>query len=594
MSNSRSNPIRWWDAASALLLMAAMLISASRLVATDWTGHLSIVQTLAFFGVIAGFLLGLSRFSPRTTVIFAFIYGLFAIPWQLGLTLPAAYSWSERIIILMNRLQIILSQLAYREPVSDSLLFLIIFFLLFWVIAVFSSYILVRRGDPWLAILPGGLALFIIHSFDSAVADRVWYLAAYLFFALILVARMTFNHRQSRWREIRTTLPPHISLDFVRYTIFIVFVIVILAWTAPAMANALPEARRAWRPVQDAWNETINNFENAFASLKATIFSYTTVYSSTSTLGRGAQLSDNQIFHAFAPITTPPEVRLYWRARVFDSYQHGIWRSTMENSQPFDPATGEMPVETGVQRWLAQYYIFSAANLTTLFMPSQPLWVSRAGDLEYGENPDGTIDFVTYLAAAPVGPGERYDVLTSVSAAPVEMLRRSGSDYPAWIRDRYLQLPDSITPRTIALAEQITAGLDTPYDKAAAITRYLRENIRYVPFLAEAPPARVEPIDWFLFESKSGFCNYYASAQVILLRSLGIPARYAVGFAQGEQVVENEGNKPPEAKVFIVRQRDSHAWPEVYFPDLGWVEFEPTASQPEIARQQNQRRCCIE
>jgi hypothetical protein len=124
------------------------------------------------------------------------------------------------------------------------------------------------------------------------------------------------------------------------------------------------------------------------------------------------------------------------------------------------------------------------------------------------------------------------------------------------------------------LALDITVGLDTPYDKVIAITNYLRENITYSETVPNQPP-RQDSVDWFLFDIRQGFCNYYATAEIILLRSLGIPARWAVGFAQGERL--EDGN-------YLVRQRDAHAWPEVYFPGLGWVEFEPTASQPVLSR----------
>ena len=107
------------------------------------------------------------------------------------------------------------------------------------------------------------------------------------------------------------------------------------------------------------------------------------------------------------------------------------------------------------------------------------------------------------------------------------------------------------------------------------ITEYLRENITYVTQLDQNPPSNQELLDWFLFDYQKGFCNYYASAQVIMLRSLGIPARWSTGYAQGDK---NEDG------VFVVRQRNAHSWPEVYFPGFGWVEFEPTASQPDIAR----------
>ncbi len=139
MRVSAENP-RWWDLPAGLLLVAAILTSGTRLVATEWTSHLAIIQSLVFFGVIAGLMLGKSRFSPRSARFLAVVYGLFAVPWQLGITLPIEYSWTERMIILINRLQIIFSQLIYREPVRDSLLFLVVMFILYWGISVHAGY----------------------------------------------------------------------------------------------------------------------------------------------------------------------------------------------------------------------------------------------------------------------------------------------------------------------------------------------------------------------------------------------------------------------------------------------------------------------
>jgi hypothetical protein len=102
-----------------------------------------------------------------------------------------------------------------------------------------------------------------------------------------------------------------------------------------------------------------------------------------------------------------------------------------------------------------------------------------------------------------------------------------------------------------------------------------------------------------LFDQKQAFCNYYATAEVMLLRVLGIPARMAVGYAQGGQGTENlllNETKTVEERLqedllqntfYTVRERDAHAWPEVFFPGIGWVEFEPTANQQEILRPLN-------
>ena len=125
------------------------------------------------------------------------------------------------------------------------------------------------------------------------------------------------------------------------------------------------------------------------------------------------------------------------------------------------------------------------------------------------------------------------------------------------------------------LAQEITRDQETPYDKALAITSWLRNNIEYSRE-TESPPEDVEPLDWFLFDYKVGYCNFYASAQVIMLRSLGIPARLAAGYARGEF--------DSDTGLYSVMGEDSHSWPEVYFPGYGWVEFEPTVSQSILTR----------
>ena len=212
--------------------------------------------------------------------------------------------------------------------------------------------------------------------------------------------------------------------------------------------------------------------------------------------------------------------------------------------------------------------------LSTLYTPSQPNWVSRpvvlSAETQTGEN----IDLSGMRAEPGIIAGESYTVQASPPNATVTELRAAGTEYPEWISARYLQLPDSITARTRSLALEITEGLENPYDITVAITDWLRSNITYAETIP-AQPSNQDAVDWFLFDLRQGFCNYYATAEVILLRSLGIPARWSVGYAQGEKLTEPR---------YYVRQRDAHAWPEVYFPEIGWVEFEPTAAQPVIAR----------
>jgi hypothetical protein len=144
-----------------------------------------------------------------------------------------------------------------------------------------------------------------------------------------------------------------------------------------------------------------------------------------------------------------------------------------------------------------------------------------------------------------------------------------------------LQIPKEIAPQLTTLTLEITAPYNTVYDKVQAVTSYLRKEIKYETNLTKAPPKNRDPLLWVLFDTKKGFCMYYASAETLMLRSIGIPARMAVGFAEGEY--------DALGRQYVVAYKDSHAWPEVYFPSIGWVEFEPTSNQLPIERPETKK-----
>jgi hypothetical protein len=122
-----------------------------------------------------------------------------------------------------------------------------------------------------------------------------------------------------------------------------------------------------------------------------------------------------------------------------------------------------------------------------------------------------------------------------------------------------------------ALAEQITAGAPTTYDKIVAIENWLGAHTRY-SLDAPLSPKGADVVDYFLFESRLGWCEQVSSSMVVLARSVGIPARLATGFVPG--------SRDGLTGRFVVRERDAHAWSEVYFPGVGWQGFDPTASVP--------------
>jgi transglutaminase-like putative cysteine protease len=139
----------------------------------------------------------------------------------------------------------------------------------------------------------------------------------------------------------------------------------------------------------------------------------------------------------------------------------------------------------------------------------------------------------------------------------------------------YLELPETVTPRTRALAATLTADYATPYAQAAAIEEYLR-TFAYDLTVPPLPEEVQDVADYFLFDLQRGYCDYYATAFVVLARTAGLPARFVTGFAAG-------GWNPTD-QVWTVTEADAHSWPEVYLPEAGWTPFEPTAGRPPLAR----------
>ncbi|HMD06191.1 MAG TPA: DUF3488 and transglutaminase-like domain-containing protein [Candidatus Acidoferrum sp.] len=166
----------------------------------------------------------------------------------------------------------------------------------------------------------------------------------------------------------------------------------------------------------------------------------------------------------------------------------------------------------------------------------------------------------------------RYEGFSMLPGRNVPRLRAASTDYPEDIRGTYLQLP-KLDPRIAELAKQITERAQTPFDKTITLENYLRSHYAYNLNLTGKPGD--DPLAHFLFETRSGHCEYFASAMAIMLRTLGIPTREVNGFLPGEYNDLGED--------YIVRASDAHSWVEVYFPGTGWMTFDPTPPGAEDA-----------
>ena len=261
-----------------------------------------------------------------------------------------------------------------------------------------------------------------------------------------------------------------------------------------------------------------------------------------------------------------PEVRFtveadrasYWRTGVYDRFAGDEWVRTGDRGD-YTGSIAKPPGETERVRQLV------TAETTLGVMPAAPQPISVDGDLTQHT------EVSTHGQIHPTDPlveGDTYAVESAVIDPSAAELQAAGTDYPDQITDRYLQTPEDTSDEFEARTAEITADADTPYEKAVAIEDYLRSTKGY-SLEVDRPSGNVA--EAFLLEMDEGYCIYFATTMAQMLRTEDVPTRYVTGYTSGQQVDDDE---------YVVRGTDAHAWVEVYFPDHGWVAFEPTPPGP--------------
>jgi transglutaminase-like putative cysteine protease len=285
-------------------------------------------------------------------------------------------------------------------------------------------------------------------------------------------------------------------------------------------------------------------------------------------VGNPPELAENVVMQvqvndpAFAYTVGQP----YWRSHTYEEYTSRGWLVGEVLFEPM-PAGEKLSVNISEDSKVYQIDFYVARNI------DQRLYYT-------GELITADQEFGMYLRVPQEGLGEEdfYAGLMEAQNYQVEIawvsyaasdLNTATENYPDWITERYLQLPEDLPRRVIDLAKQITKDAETPYQQAAAIESYLRHYPYNLQVLK--PPLNRDVVDYFLFDLKEGYCDYFASAMVVLSRAVGLPARLVVGYASGTYSMK-EGH-------YQVTEADAHSWVEVYFPEFGWVEFEPTAGR---------------
>jgi hypothetical protein len=484
--------------------------------------------------------------------------------------------WRERIFYFLGwRLRYTFEQFITNKPITDPILFLTVLAALIWIIGTLSAFMIIRKGVVWPALLPLGITLLVVGHFDQNLIRNTRFLMTFIFFTLLILGRMTFLRLQKQWLREGIGIPSDTHSDLSKTLIILAFLLLIIAWAVPITPSQVSGYSMFWEDVTETWDQFWDRIPDLITITRNPTSSSAGIFGDTLELGNGSPSSEDIVFTVKLETGGLPDYRNYWRARVYDTYEDGDWSTNpglVENYLFPENFNINYPNPDLGQ---TEEYIFTSdtSRMINLYAAGQPISVSRPVNALTQPITESEQDLVALIADPPIAAEDTYRVKSRVNIPTIIELRNASQVYPEWL-DRYLQLPEDFSEDVASLAFDITEIYNNPYDKAAAITRYLRQNIEYSRTIPNRPN-RADPIEWFLFDIKTGFCNYYATTQVLMLRSLGIPARIGVGYAQGEFDSETES--------YIVRRLDSHAWPEVYFVDIGWVIFEPTTDQPALS-----------
>ena len=625
----RLSPREGW--ATFVLLMLVLLTAVWSVYRADWvdTPNLSLVMFAAAF---SGLLLAKLKYPSPLLHLAGLVVG-FVVVAGLALGLTDATSPLDQVKELWTRVDL-WTGAAFSGGISTDLLPVSLIVTIFvWIVGYLSSWAIFRWGNMWIGILVPGIGILTNLSY---LPDRfAFHFLLFILASMLLVARMTTLKRHAAWERSGISFSTGRSWMFINEALWFSAIVIGIVYLAPLWEPRSGPLRSAWSDVRWPVRELENELTRLLSGVPARKGVSFRIFGSSLPFKGEISLKDAPILWADSRYPS------YWTSRNYSVYTSQGWQSGDTLSLDVDPegvppppqgARGRTEIIQTVQVGYATPSMFTGGNLTSVdrkatvevlaprqydidledfsgdselpgelsilaqrlrdelrpgqgdlrlqiggLLPSdmllQEMHFTGRGDLR-AVTVERKVPFVQEISSIrfnePLEPGEPYTITSSVPLASDQQLRGAGTDYPSFVTDHYLQLPASLPQRVRDLAEQVTEGQDNVMEVIASIQEYL-SGLEY-SLEIEAPPFDSDGVDHFLFEARKGYGEYFASAMAVMLRAVGVPARVAAGYSPGEF--------DPEQELNIVRDTDSHAWAEVYFPEYGWINFEVTPGRP--------------
>jgi transglutaminase-like putative cysteine protease len=566
-------PREGWASMALLIVMLLTLVWSLQRAA--WVTHMDYLLPVAVVAALLGALLGLTRLSVAVTLPLAAIAGAGLVLWTIGAEFFPSLNPTDRLIFLrgdaLDWTRIVIDG-GFAPELSPYAIGLGV---LLWVTAFMAAYVLYRHHRVLDSILLVGVAL--IANMSATFTDLFLYLVLFSLAALLLWLRIALVNREEGWRIRRLRENLDVPGQIMRSGVVFIVGSVALAWVLTTVAVAAP-LTSVWSNLDGLWSDVRNQFEGAFGGLAGTDSRIQGTSFGSSFRVHGKWSSSD------GPVMTVGSTRAYYmRTVTYDIYTGKGWASSegpnrrvaagdrifpgYTPERPLEPTAFAIETVTVEMQRDAGRNVFAPGYPTTAYVPlvvHEPLGKPLLGALQ---------------SAAVLQEGKGYQITAAISTATEAMLTGAGKDYPPEIVATYLGTA-GVTPRTAEEARRVVnaAGATDPYHEARALADYLRTDPRFTYQTQGGLPApNRDFVDFFLFDPSGqvGYCEYFATTMAVMARTLGLPARVAVGYAPGERL---------QPGIYEYREKNAHAWAEIFFPGYGWQIFEATKSIAPVLR----------
>ena len=565
---SRFTGVTWETLVTLAIVLVGFLTVVRSIDQADWVAGMPSLYSIGFFGLMIGFVAAHTRASSLLSHLVAIVLGAVAGLYVIGNELRG--SLPDRTWEILERLWLWI-EVIYNGGISnDDIPFIVLVVIATYAAAYVAAWSIFRLQNAWLGLVPGGLALVTNISYLPGQDSLPLFI--YMFCAILLMARVNLLRHAREWKQRNFSYPDFISLSVLNVTLWVAIPMLLLASILP-VGNGSGVLYSAWVKVTSPIAAPFNDLSRVFSGIDSKRDSQVHLFGSTLPLQGPIKLSTSEVFNVSAAETG------FLRVQVYDEYTAAGWKisDSAQITQNAWPALQPLqpPLDTLEQlRRAVNVQVTATKDANVIVSPGQPLVVNVETRVVFGPGP---ADVTSIRPVDKLTEEDTYNVDGHISNASVATLRSIPEEYPDWT-ETYLQLPDDLPQRVGERALEVVdnAGAATAYDKAAAIEQELRGYGINLRIPAAGP--REDSVDYFLFEAGEGYFDYHASAMVVMLRSLGIPSRIAVGY------VIRTSDRQPNSNIYSISETNSFTWPEVYFPELGWIEFNPTPTDSLVLR----------